>query len=137
MTTTTANKEPIFQTEPSTPGLTIVNADSTTLKTLVTAGADGALVDNISVVSNDTSAVDLVVVITVGAVDYNIGEVEIPIGAGTGTTVSHNLLNTTDMPFLQQNGSLPLQASAILKVGAKVAVTAAKTVYVVAYGGQY
>lgn len=138
MAETTANTKPIFQKNPEAQVLKILPADTTTLKTLFTAGSEGALVDHIAVTSTDTAAVVVELYITESAVDYKIGEVSVAIGSGTDSaTPSLNLLNNVALPFLQVNGGLPLGASQILKVAAKATITAATEVHFIAFGGEY
>lgn len=134
-----ANQEPIFQTKPKTVCTVMNNASGTALQTLYTAGAtDGSLLDNVAVTSDDTSAVILVVTVNDGSTDCKVGEVTIPIGAGTdGTTPAVNLFNTTALPFLQTGGGLPLGVSGVLKVNAKSSITSTKIVNLVAFGGDY
>jgi len=133
-----SNKLPIFQVNPSPAGISFANADGTTVKTIYTAGVEGALIDNIAVVSDDTSAVILVLTYNDGTTDFPIGEVSIPVGSGTdGSSPAVNLLSATAMPFLQAGGGLPLGNAHSLKINAKSAVTAAKTVTLVAFGGNY
>lgn len=129
-----SNKSAIFVKNPKTPVVQILPADTTTAKTIVTAGAEGSLIDSISVTSTDTSAV--IIVISIGTTP--IGEIIIPAGSGTdGTSASVNLLQLTQLPFLQSNGSLPLGALGTLSVAAKVTITAATQVDIVAYYGDY
>jgi len=120
---------------------TVVNADSTNNKTLVTAGSSGSKVETISVTSDDTSARVFQIIETISSVDYILGEVNVPAGAGTdGTTKAVDVLNLTDLPWLRTDGSnryLFLASGSVLKVKAKVAVTTAKTVYFVAQYGDY
>ena len=133
-----ANQLAIFQKNPSTPCQTIAAADTTTQKTLVTAGLEGALIDNISVTSDDTASAIVVLTINDGSTDCQIGEVTIPIGAGTdGSTPAVNLFDSAALPFLQGANSLPLGASAILKANAKVTLTAGKVLNFVTFGGDY
>ena len=133
-----ANQVPIFQKNPTTVCQEVLAADTTSQKTLYTAGAEGALIDNVSVTSDDTAAAILVVTVNDGSSDCQIGEVTIPIGAGTdGSTPAVNLLDPISMPFFQSNGSLPIGASAVLKVNAKATLTAGKTIKLVAFGGDY
>lgn len=133
-----ANQVPIFQKNPKIQCQSVLAADTTTQKTLFTAGIEGALIDNVSVTSDDTAAAILVVTVNDGASDCKVGEVTIPIGAGTdGTTPSVNLFDQTAMPFFQSGGGLPLGASAILKVNAKVTLTAGKKIELVTFGGDY
>lgn len=132
------NQLPIFQAAPKTVGTTIADTDTTTLKTLYTAGADGGLIDNISVVSDDTSDAIVTVTVNDGSTDFPLGEVTILAGAGTdGTTPTKNLLDPIALPVLQLGGGLPLGPLAILKVNAKVTLTAGKTLTFVGMGGDY
>jgi hypothetical protein len=128
-----ANTSPIFELVPTDACVTIVPADASTLKTVQTAGSNGSRVDSIMISSNDTSAVNLAFYITLGGVDYYIGNVNVPIGAGY-TTVTRVDGMTTLAPLL---GYLALAPSAILKANAVATVTAAKTVTIVAMGGDY
>lgn len=125
-----------------TPGASFANADGTAYKTLYTASADDAIVKSIMVTSNDTAAVNLKVAINDGVTDRVIGTVNIPITAGlTGAIAAVDLLGSSLMPGLplDQNGKrvLPLQGTHVLKVAPLVAVTAAKTVDVVAVVEEY
>lgn len=133
-----ANSKPIFQSKPSPSGVSIVNADGTTPKTLYIAGTEGALLDNISVTSTDTSTVILALTYNDGSNDFQLGEISVPAGAGTdGSTPSVNMMDANYLPFLQSRGGLPLGASHLLKVNAKSAVTTAKAIDIVAFGGNY
>lgn len=134
-----AGTTPIFGDTVVQEFVTVVNADGTNKKTVHTGGTDGTRVLSVSVTSDDTAAVRLNVYITSGGTDYQIGQVTIPIGAGTGTsdTASVNLLDATKMPFLQSDGSLLLENGSVLKVAANSAVTAAKTVTLVSYALDY
>lgn len=133
-----ANTTPKFQDGPKVAGQTIENADSTNLKTLFTAGADGALIDNIAVISDDTSAVIITITLNDGTTDFGIGELSIPAGAGTdGSTAAENLLDALKLPYLQAGGGITLGSNHVLKVNAKSAVTATKKVTLVAFGGDY
>lgn len=143
-----ANTAPIYPAIAKTQiPITFVNADATAYKDLViglaTGNAAGSLVERVAVVSDDTSIVTLKVAIKVGATDYPIGEVAVPVGAGTnGTVRSINLLSLLSAApdisnILRGDGSLVLPAGAILRVGPKVAVTAAKTVTVVPFSWDY
>jgi len=131
----TTNKSPIFLNSVIVGKASIANADGTTPKTLLTATADGGAVIRMSATTDDTSPV--IAVIKIGTTI--VGEVTVPIGAGTdGSTPAKNLLDNLAMPGLfQADGSLVLGPSDILTVNAKAAVTAAKTLNIVAQGGQY
>ena len=130
----TANTAPIFELTPVNAGVTFVNADSTGLKSVYTAGACGGRIDGILVCSNDTAAVNLAFYINDGASDLYIGNVLVPIGSGYTTVVKVDALSTlrpASQPFLQ------LKAGNILKCNAVAAVTAAKVVTVLAIGGDF
>ena len=133
------NKNPIFLDTIITKTDTIVPGDTTVATSLITAGADGAAVTNLTATSDDTSAVTAVISIDDGTLEVQVGEVVIPIGAGTdGSTPAKNLLDTTAMPgLLQGDGSLLLGPDAELLVAAKVTITAAKTVSLTLVGGSY
>jgi hypothetical protein len=129
------NNKPIFLNTLVTAVDTIVPADTTATKTMLTAGADGAGVTNLTAASDDTSTVTLVIKID----GVQAGEVVVPIGAGTdGSTPAKNLLDSTAMPGLfQADGSLLLGPLAVLTVNAKATITAAKTVSIILAGGSY
>ena len=129
-----ANTNPIFELTPVNAGQTFVNADSTNLKTLLTAGADGSRIDGILVCSNDTAAMNLAFYINDGASDLYIGNVLVPIGSGYTTVVKVDALSTLKPAY--QN-FITLKAGYILKANVVVAVTAAKTVTVVVLGGDF
>lgn len=135
----TTNKDPIFLNSVETSNNSIANSDGTDLQTVLTAGADGAAVTLMSATTTDTSAVIVVLTLSDGTTSIVIGEVTVPIGAGTdGSTPAKNLLDPLAMPgALQADGSLVMGPSAVLSVSAKSAVTAAKTLDVTALGGQY
>lgn len=122
--------------------VTIVNADGTATKTLFTAGADDSDVDSIIVTSNDTAARILVLYVTRSAVDYILGSVTIQAGAGTdGFNFTFDFINFINIPGLPMNNVgkqyLRLKTGDTLKVAVTTAVTAAKTIYVSAFGQDY
>lgn len=128
----------------NTNSVKIVPADTTTAKTLFTAGADDSDVLSIIVASDDTAAVNLELAVKRSSVAYVLTTLNIPIAAGTssgGTVASVDLLNSTIMPGLPVNSAgkryLPLKTGDTLEVRALVTVTAAKTVHVSAFGQDY
>lgn len=143
-----ANTNPIYPAIPKaiTP-VSFVNADGTSYKDIVvglaTGNAAGSLVERIAVTSDDTAIVTLKVALRVGGVDFPIGEVGVPIGAGTnGTVRSINLLSLLAVApdisnVLRADGSLVLAPSVALRIGAKVAITATKTVNITPFGWDY
>ncbi len=133
---------PIFPQVIKTGVAQIAPADTTTLKTLLTADADGTRIDNIFVTSTDTSARDLQFVVTISAVDYIIGTLSIPANSG----------NTNALPIIgvfshsqfiglsnDVNGNkvLFLGTGAVLKVKSLTTLTAAKVISIIAQCGDY
>lgn len=124
------------------PCVTILPADTTTLKTLYTAGANDAVVKCITVSSTDTTAVNLALYVNNLSADFLIGFVNVPITAGfTGAIAATDILASAMLPGLplDQNGKrvLPLAAGYILKVAAKATITTAKQVDVTAVAEEY
>lgn len=118
--------------------LDIENADGTTSQTLLTAGANGARITSIGVVSDDTAAVVLNIFYNDGSTDFLLGSVTVPTLAGTdGSTPAVSILNITDLPFLCEDLSFFLEGSDLIKVASQAAVTTAKKVTVIAQYGDY
>lgn len=116
---------------------TIVPADTTTLRTVYTAGSNDSVVKQLQVVSDDSSARVLNVYINNTSTDYLLGSVNVPASSGSnGTAAAVDLLGGTLMPGLvyDANGKrvLPLPAGYILKVSSQTTVTTGKTVTVTA-----
>lgn len=122
---------PVFITNIKNGPGQIVNATGSALVTLVTPGANGSRVKSLVATSDDTSARVVQLVVTIAAVDYIVGEVNVPIGAGTnGTEKAVSLLDTYNLPWLQTDGIsffMELAFGSVLKVRSKVTVTAGKT----------
>jgi hypothetical protein len=133
-----ANTTPIFPLTVQTSAATIVNADGTGEKTLVTAGANGTRIDAVSITSTDTAAVTLTVLVHDGTTSYAVGEIAVPAGSGTnGSAPAIKGLSADGLPWLDASGSLFLKTGWSLRVAAKAAVTSAKTVTLVAFSGDY
>lgn len=120
----------------------ILPADTTTLKTLVTPGANGSKVDSISVTSTDTATRDVQLWITVTAVNYLLGTVNIPIGSGnTNAVPSISLLDSLQTPFIRtdNNGNkyLYLPSGGVLSIAVLTTVTAAKAIQAYAQYGDF
>jgi len=147
MTTNTSSKEAIFSgiikhgiiAGASKSGVKFVNADGTLAKTIYTAGSDGAIIENISAHSDDTSAVIVQLAVNDGTTSFPLGEITVAIGAGTdgGTTPAVNLFDATKLGCLRTDGSLMLAAGAILEVNPKSAVTATKTLTLFPIGSDF
>ena len=123
-------------------GAKIVPADTTTLKTLYTAGSNDAIVKAINVQSTDTAARVVQLWVNDGSTDFLIGSVNVPLRSGdNGTAATIDLLGGTLMPSLpyDANGKriIPLPAGYILKVNSQATVTADKTITFVCMAEDY
>lgn len=132
---------PSFIALPKTPTGTFANADATAFKSLLTAGTSGSRVDTL--IGTNTDAANAYVVqlaVQKSGVDYVIGEVSVPIGAGTnGSAKSVALLNSTDIPGLAytENGAIYLESGVILRARTKTTVAGANTVQITGVAGDY
>lgn len=119
----------------------IVNADSTGKKTIVTPASAGTRLKSLVVSSDDTSSRTLQLVKTVSSVDYLMGEIDIPAGSGTdGTNPPVDVFAGARVKGLQTDGIskwIDVANGTTFSVQAKVAVTAAKTIYVAGEGGDF
>lgn len=121
----------------------IVNADTQTIKTIATAGANGTKIESLFVTSTDSSSArDVQFVITISLTNYIIGTVSIPINSGnTNALPAISILNNSQLAGLatDANGNkyLYLKNGATLGASALTTVTAAKVISLVASGGDY
>ena len=135
-----ANTDPIFvdgainTTANTSIGTTILPADTTDVKDVVSGATDGTLIYDLVASTDETVARDLTVYLHDGAVSWPLGEVTVGIGA---TSVS--LLNTDDIPSLDKrdDGAILLANGQKLQVSSDDAVTEDKTIWVVALGGNF
>lgn len=134
-----ANTNPIFVGSRRSVGTELATADGTTARALWTAGANGSLIESIAIASTDTSAVEVDLYLSDGATTYRLGSVAVAAGAGTdgGTTAPTNGLNQTELPWLRDDLTLALGPDCILMAAAHAAITAAKVVDLVVFGGDY
>jgi hypothetical protein len=129
-----ANTSPIFILAPTNGSpQTFASGDTTTKKTVYTAGSNGARIDSIMVSTDDTTAVNLAFFVSISGTDYYIGNVNVPIGSGYTTVARVDAISTL-APIL---GYLTLPASALLKCNCVATMTAAKTTTVAPMGGDY
>jgi hypothetical protein len=123
-------------------GAKILPADTTTLKTLFTAGSNDSVVKAINVQSTDTAARVVQLTVNDGSTDFLIGSVNIPLRSGdNGTAATVDLLGGTLLPSLpyDANGKriIPLPAGYILKVNSQATVTADKVITFVCMAEDY
>ena len=142
------NDSPIFPQTVLNKVVQIANADGTTKKTLWAGSATGDKIECIIVTSNDTAARILNFYFTISAVDYPIGQVNVPITSGQDPAAAPvaipaiSVLETNALlPWVRKDsdgrGYLYVASGTTLKVAAQVAVTAAKEIDIVAIGGSY
>lgn len=120
----------------------ILPADTTGNKTLVTGATNGTKIESITVASTDTSARDIQLSMTIGAVTYILATVAIPITAGfVNNAPAIDILRNAQWPGLafDANGNkiLYVASGAVLNVKALTTVTAAKEIDVLATGGDF
>ncbi len=135
-----AGTTPIFPEAVETGANTFVNADGTTPKTLITAGADGALVYSLTATTDDTAAIEYSVYVQRDGAGTNLllGSVSVPAASGdAAATPAVDLLDPSKIKGLDGDGNLILGGTDVLKVAARTAVTAAKTTYVVGTYGDF
>lgn len=117
--------------------VTIVAADTTTLKTVCTAAGTFWFLQSIVITSDDTSNRIVQFWATISGTDYLIGSVVVPTLAGTDGVVaakqvlSDPLFSAAVLDALG-NMVLPLETAIILKAKTTTTVTAAKTVTIYA-----
>lgn len=122
--------------------VTLLPADTTTPKVCFTAAATDSDVKAIIATSNDTAAINLQLWICRGGVDYLLGTINVPIGAGNSSGVpAIDLLNAVNIAGLPLDyigkRYIPMKTGDTLKVGCLVTITTAKTCYVSVLGQDY
>lgn len=122
--------------------VTIVAADTTTLKTVYTGSANDAIIKGLNITSDDTAARVVNITVHDGTADRQIISITIPAASGTnGLSPSVDALSTVYLPSLplDNNGKrvLPIKTGHILKVASQSTVTAAKTITVSAIVEEY
>lgn len=130
---------PTFVGTPKITSVKIVNADASTAKTVVTAGASGTKIVSLVATSDDTSARVIQVSLVRSATSYLIGAVNVPTLSGTdGATQSVDLLNITGLPQ-DADGQhyIFLESGDTLTVTSTSTVTSAKTVTATAVHGSF
>lgn len=124
---------PIWELVPKNEAVSFASGDTTTKKTLVTAGTNGTRLDSIMCSTDDTTTVNLAFHLGDGTTDWYIGNVNLPIGAGY-TTVARVEALATLAPAL---GYLIVEAGWTLKCNCVATMTAAKITTVASVGGEY
>jgi hypothetical protein len=123
--------------QPQNGKVQILPADTTSQKTVYTAGASGSKVSSLLATSTDTVARDVQVSITNGGTSFPLGTVSVVIGAGSTSGVpAVNLLDPTKLVGLaldsDGNPFIHLISGDTLTVAAQTTVTTAKAISVTA-----
>ena len=116
----------------------IVNADGTTKKDVISAGANDSLVRSLSLVTSDTAAAVVELYLYDGSNARLLYAVAVPALSGSdGSTAPIDLLGASLLPLRDGKRYLPLKTGQKLQVAVQSAVTAAKQVTVVALGEDF
>jgi hypothetical protein len=129
---------PGFASTPKITPQSILPADTTTKKTIFTAGASGSKVVAVLATSTDTGTRIIQLWLTRSGTSYLLGSCLIGIGAGTdGAAVTANIL-TMMMALPKDNDGqryVFLESGDTLQASVTVTVTAAKEIDITAIGG--
>lgn len=133
---------PIFPQTIQNWAVKILAADTTTTKTLVTAGANGSKIETINVASDDTAAKTLIFYLNDGTTDYLLTWINIPLTSGFLTTApAVACLQSSQWPSTDydSNGNKVffLKAGWKLNVAAQATLTTAKTIHITASGSDF
>lgn len=129
----TQNVFPTLAKQPRKGVVQILPGDTTTQKTVITAGASGNKVVSLIGSSNDTAVVNVAVSLVRAATTYLLATTQLPIGAGftQGVPPVDLLALVAGLPLDQDAQKyLFLESGDTLVVNALVTITAAKTVSV-------
>lgn len=123
-------------------GVTFVNADSTTAKTVFTAGSNDSICDMMTLCTDDTSSVNMHLYANDGSTNYLIGTVRAVTLSGTdGAANAIDMLNSTACPHLSINDAgkrcIKVKTGWVLKVAPVAAVTSGKTAWIFAAGDDF
>ena len=122
----------------------IAPADTTSKKTVWTAGANDSVLKSFGLTSTDTSARVVQIFINVGGsgTDRLIGTVAVPALAGSdGATAAIDCLRSVFLPYFAYdaygNKALNVKASTTLKIACTTTVTTAKEIDAFGEGGDF
>lgn len=133
---------PVFPQALKTAQQTFAIGDTTTNKTVVSAGSNGSKIDSLMVSSTDTSDRDIQIFLTSSSTNYLLATVKVPLGSGNADTIAAvDVLHSGMIPGLplDANGNrcLTLAAGWSITAAMVATVTTAKTVTVLAMGSDF
>ncbi len=133
---------PVFPQSIKNGQVQILPADTTSLKTIYTAAANGSVISSIFLASTDTTSRDVQFYVTIGGTDYLLATISCLLNSGNTNAVP--LISVLDHAnFATQvvdahgNRCLYLASGSVLKAKALVAVTAAKAISIFAQAGDF
>lgn len=111
----------------------ITNGDTTTLKTIWTAGANGSLLQSMGLSSTDTSDRTINFYITRSGTDYLVCTITATANAGNSTTIAAiDVMRHAMLPWFQYdmagNRQLRLKSGDVLKFASTATITSAKLI---------
>lgn len=138
----TVTATPVFPQTIKNYTQTILPADTTTVKSLAVAGANGTKIEAFNVALTDTTTRDVQIYATISATNYLLGTVNIPLSSGnTNAVPSVDILRSAQLPGLayDANGNkyLYLASGTTLSVACTTTVTAAKAITFFAQGEDF
>jgi hypothetical protein len=139
----TVTATPIYPQTINSSVVTILPADTTTLKTLYTGGTNGSKVENIVVTNTDSTAAYVVqIYITISSTNYLIGTINVPLSSGNTTSAPGiNVISNSNVGTFARdpngNAYIYVANGAVLKVASTTTVTTAKALTFYAQGGDY
>jgi len=134
---------PIFPQTIKSSEVQILPADTSSLKTLYTAGANGSRIEAIYATNTDTAAAYAIQLTVVeSATNYLLGTINLPLSSGNTTAApTVNLFNAGTQLVLNKdsdgNPYIYLESGAVLKVNSTTTVNSGKILSFVANGGDY
>ena len=136
----TKNTIAVFENGAVNEPLSMVNGDSTTEKTVFTAPAEGCTLKMLSIASTSSADELLKVSLNNGATSYIIGQVPVPLTAGTdsaGAVPPVSGLNADNFPQLEKdlagNPIIKMDGGWKLNINAVTAITDGKVDIVAIY----
>jgi hypothetical protein len=133
----TQNSVATLVRQPQNGKVQIANADASNLKIVYTAPGSGSKVSSLIATSTDTSAHDVTIYISNGGINYPVGTISVPAGAGASSAAnSVNLLDPTRLAGLAYdsdgNPFIHLVSGDTLGVTANTTVASGKLITVTA-----
>jgi len=129
-----ANTTPIFPLTIQNSAVSFAAADTTTTKTLTTAGANGTRVDSISAVNTGAADVTLNVFLHDGTTAHQVGSIVVPNLTGVAGAPALSILDVNAFPWLDASGSLWLKTGWSLRFAATATMTSGAVTLVAAAG---